>query len=81
MSRPVAVLPVKLMTGTSGESTSSRAPSAPDSLKMLTTPLGISATLPMISPIKAAICAACEGIFTTAVQPAARAGASARMDR
>ena len=79
--RPVCVLPVKLITGASGESTSSRAPSARDSLKMFTTPRGNSGTLLMISPARCALGAACAGNFITVVQPAAKAGASARIPR
>ena len=54
MARPVALLPVKLIVGTFGESTSSFAPSAPLSAKLLTMPLGISLTDPMISAASAA---------------------------
>ena len=48
---------------------------------MLTAPLGISATEPMISLCRAAMRAPWAGIFTTAVQPAASAGASERIIR
>src|SRR5690606_3761572 len=69
------------MAGTSGEDTSSLAPSLPDSVTMLSTPAGndgqaasSSANLPLVS----AVCAA---IFTTAVHPAASAGANDRTAR
>jgi hypothetical protein len=41
---PVLELPVRLMTGTSGESIIARAPLLPTSVKMLTIPLGRLAT-------------------------------------
>ncbi len=81
IARPVPVLPVKLTVFTSGESTRRFAPAAPDSMKRLTAPLGRSGTEARISLISAAVCAACIGILTAAVQPAASAGASARIDR
>src|SRR5690625_1655876 len=68
------------MTGTFGERTRSFEPSSPDSVKKLNTPAGSLVALLTISASRAFTKAVCAGIFTTAVQPAARAGAEDRTD-
>src|SRR4051812_31044830 len=67
------------MTSTSGDSTSSGAPSLPASVKMLTTPLGKLLVAAIASMIRELVKAVWPGSLTTVVQPAAKAGAKARI--
>ena len=78
MVRPVWVLPVKLITGTSGDLTSVSPASRPP-VKTFTTPCGSSGVCEMISAIRAFTWAVWRGSITAAVQPAASAGASERI--
>ncbi|GAA3230933.1 hypothetical protein GCM10020256_45000 [Streptomyces thermocoprophilus] len=80
MAFPVAVLPVKLMAGTSGESMRAAAASR-SAVSMLRTPGSRPSVCVMISVNRRLIWAVCSGSLTTAVQPAARAGARERMVR
>ena len=75
---PVAVLPVKLMTGTNGERTSASPVSRPP-VTTLITPTGNSSVSAMISAIRVLVCAVWAGRLTTTVAPAAKAGANERM--
>ncbi|MNE58364.1 hypothetical protein D3C80_1533870 [compost metagenome] len=81
MVRPVCVLPVKLIVGTSGLSTRSAAPSEPLSMNMFKIPPGRSFASARILARTLAICAAWPGILTTTAQPAASAGAKERTAR
>src|ERR1700739_5105405 len=65
---------------TSGEVTSRGAPVLPDSVKMFMTPLGSAFALAMISDTSALVRAVWAGNFATTVLPAARAGASDRIN-
>ena len=77
---PVAVLPVKLITGTSGERTRTSPVTRPPVIT-LTTPAGSSSTSERIRAITALVCAVWPGRLSTAVVPAASAGASERIPR
>ena len=79
IASPVPELPVKLITGTSGDSIKSFDAAEPLSVTTLITPFGNDFTSEKIFDKKAFTCAVCEGNFTTVVVPAAKAGASERI--
>ena len=81
IARPVFELPVKLMVGTSADSTSVRAPLPCSSVNTLSTPVGKLLTSAKTSHIRALVCAVQPGSFPATVQPAASAGARERMNR
>ena len=75
---PVAVLPVKLIVGTSGERTSTSPLTWPPVI-VFATPGGSPGVWPTSSAMREFVCAVCHGRFITAVQPAASAGARERI--
>ncbi len=76
MWRPVGVEPVKLTMSTRGSVTSSLPTSGELSVSMFTTPAGMSVCSVISVPRAAPVQGVWGGLFTSTVQPAARAGTS-----
>ena len=75
-SRPVSTPPVKAILSTRGSATSAAPVVGPSPVTMLTTPGGQIELLEAARPASSAVSGVCSAGFSTAVHPAASAGAS-----